>query len=193
MSKISYKNPKTIRIAQIVLGAIAVILSITIFVEPRAGVTTLVFLLSITLLAVGFERIAAGILPFLKTSSRIGNIILGIIAVVLGFVVLAFPSYTALFLVTLLAFGLLVLGIARIIQGITNKIMSKWSRAFLIGVGVLSLIISFIVFAHPLSGVVLLVFLLAINLLIIGIESIIHGVSGGRNISTTSTSAAYGK
>ncbi len=193
MSEISYKNPKGIRIAQIALGVIVIILSITIFVEPRAGITTLVFLLSITLLAAGFERIAAGILPYLKKSSRIGNIILGIIAVVLGFTVLAFPLYTAFFLVTLLAFGLLVLGIARIIQGVTNKIMSKWSRGALIGVGILSLIISFIVFAHPVSGVVLLIFLLAVSLLIIGIESIVHGVSGRRNVSTTSTSAGYGK
>ncbi len=62
-----------------------------------------------------------------------------------------------------------------------------------IDVGVLSLIISFIVFAHPVSGVVLSVFLVTINLLIIGIEGIVHGISGGRNMATTSTSVAYGK
>ncbi len=185
MSEFDQKNSKAVRIAQIVLGAIAIALSIAIIINPGAGIATLIFLLSITLLAAGAERIAVGVLPYLKKSSRIGNIVLGIIAIGLGFAVLVFPQYTTFFLVTLLAVGLLLLGIARIIQGTTNKNISKWSRAALIGVGILSLAISFIVFAHPVSGVVLLTFLLAVNLLIIGIESIIHGVSGRRNMITS--------
>ena len=187
MNEIDQKNSKAIRIAQIVLGAIAVILSFTILIDLRAGIATLIFLLSITLLAAGAERVAVGVMPHLKKSSRTGNIILGIIAIGLGFAVLAFPLSTTLVLVTLLAAGLLVLGIARIIQGITNKNVSKWSRAALIGVGILSLVISFIVFAHPVSGIKLLIFLLAINLLIIGIESIAHGISGKRDMITSTS------
>lgn len=186
MSQIDYKNSKAIRISQIVLGAIAIALSLSIIINPGIGVATLVFLLSITLLVAGFERIAAGIFPYLKKSSRIGNIIFGALAIGLGITVLAFPLFTTIFLVSLLAIGLLFLGIARIIQGATNKNISKWSRAFLIGVGILSLGISLIVFAHPISGVILLTFLLAVNLLIIGVESIVHGASGRKSMVATS-------
>jgi uncharacterized membrane protein HdeD (DUF308 family) len=86
-----------------------------------------------------------------------------------------------------LAVGLLFLGIARIMQGIANKDVSKWSRAALIGVGILSLAISFLVFAHPVSGVILLTVILAVNLLIIGIESVVHGASGKRNVVKSSS------
>ena len=187
MNEFDQKNSKAVRIAQIVFGVITIALSLDILINPRAGIATLVFLLSITLLAAGAERIAVGVLPHLKKSSRASNIILGIVAIGLGFAVLAFPSSTTLLLVTLLAVGLLVVGIARIVQGIVNKYISKWSRAALIGVGILSLVISFIVFAHPVSGIILLIFLLSINLLIIGVESIVHGASGRRDMITSTS------
>jgi uncharacterized membrane protein HdeD (DUF308 family) len=183
-----YKNSsKAIRISQVVLGAIAIALSLSIIVDPGVGIATLIVLLSITLLVTGLERVAVGVLLHLTKSSRIGNIVLGAITIGLGIEVILFPILTAFFLVTLLAVGLLFLGIARIIQGIANKDVSKWSRAALIGVGILSLAISFLVFAHPVSGVILLTVILAANLLIIGVESVVHGASGKRNVVKSSS------
>jgi uncharacterized membrane protein HdeD (DUF308 family) len=183
-----YKNSsKAIRISQVVLGAIAIALSLSIIVDPGVGIATLIVLLSITLLVTGLERVAVGVLLHLTKSSRIGNIVLGAITIGLGIGVILFPILTAIFLVTLLAVGLLFLGIARIIQGIANKDVSKWSRAALIGVGILSLAISFLVFAHPVSGVILLTVILAANLLIIGVESVVHGASGKRNVVKSSS------
>jgi uncharacterized membrane protein HdeD (DUF308 family) len=92
-------------------------------------------------------------------------------------------------LVTLLALGLLFIGAARIIHGIFDKQTSKWSRIFLVAVGILSIIIAFMVFANPLFGIFLLTFILAVNLLIIGIESIVHGASGKRNLASSVSSA----
>jgi uncharacterized membrane protein HdeD (DUF308 family) len=186
MSKVEYKNSKAIRFSQIILGAIAIALSLSIITNPGIGIATLIILLSITMLVAGVERVIAGVPPYLKKSSRAGNIVLGALAIGLGIAVMAFPIMTTMFLVTLLSFGLLFLGIARIIQGIDNKNISRWSRAGLIGVGIISIAISFIVFVHPVSGVILLTILLAVNLLIIGMESIVNGVSGKSNIVTTS-------
>jgi uncharacterized membrane protein HdeD (DUF308 family) len=183
-----YKNSsKAIRLSQMVLGAIAIALSLSIIVDPGVGIATLIVLLSITLLVTGLERVAVGVLLHLTKSSRIGNIVLGAITIGLGIEVILFPILTAFFLVTLLAVGLLFLGIARIMQGIANKDVSKWSRAALIGVGILSLAISFLVFAHPVSGVILLTVILAANLLIIGVESVVHGASGKRNVVKSSS------
>ena len=50
-------SPKGLRIAQIVLGVITIALSISVMAQPRAGVTLLVFLLSVTLLLLGIERV----------------------------------------------------------------------------------------------------------------------------------------
>jgi uncharacterized membrane protein HdeD (DUF308 family) len=176
------KSPRGIRIAQIVLGAIAIALSLAVIASPRVGIATITFLLSVTLLVVGIERLVTGFTPSAQQpkSSRFGNIGLGALAALLGITVLAFPVFTTGVLVTLLALGLLFIGIARIIHGISDKNISKWSKGFLVGVGILSLAVSFTVFAYPAVGVFLLTLVLGINLLIIGIQSVAYAVSGHR-------------
>ena len=187
------KISKGIRILQIIMGIIAIALSIAIILNPGFGIELLVFLLSVTLFVVGIERVSIGFLPNMRKSSKITNIVLGGLTIGLAIAVIAFPIFTIGFLVTLLAVGLLFIGIARIVHGIFHKQTSKWSRIFLIGVGILSIAISFMVITNPLFGLFILTFMLAFNLLIIGIESIILGVSGKINLdasspSTTSTS-----
>jgi uncharacterized membrane protein HdeD (DUF308 family) len=182
---------KGIRILQIIVGIIAIALSITVIINPGFAIEFLVFLLSITLLVVGIERVSIGFLPHIrKSSTRIGNIVLGGLAIALSIIVIGFPIFTMGFLVTLLALGLLFIGVARIVHGILDKQTSKWSRAFLVGVGILSIGISLMVFINPLVGLFILTFMLAVNLLIIGIESIVHGVSGKRNIATSASSTS---
>ncbi|HEX5186347.1 MAG TPA: DUF308 domain-containing protein [Nitrososphaeraceae archaeon] len=184
---------KGIRILQIIVGLIAIALSIIVIANPGLGIEFLVFLLSLTLLVVGIERVSISFLPYIrKLSTRISNIILGALAIILSILVIAFPIFAIGILVTLLALGLLFIGIARIVHGVTNKDTSKWSRIFLIAVGILSIGVSIMVFVNPVVGILLLTFILAINLLIIGIESIVHGASGKKNIadSALSTSAA---
>jgi uncharacterized membrane protein HdeD (DUF308 family) len=186
------KSSKGIRISQIVLGGIAIALSLAVIVNPGVGIATITFLLSITLLVVGIERLVTGIaLSKHSKSSRFGNIALGALAAILGIAVLAFPLFTTGVLVTLLALGLLFTGIARIIHGVSDKNISKWSKGFLVGVGVLSLAVSFMVFAYPALGVFLLTLVLGINLLIIGIQSVAYAISGHHqrtyNPTTTAT------
>ncbi len=173
-----YKNSNPIRILQIILGSISTVLSIAIIVDPGIGVATLITLLSITLIVSGLERIITSIPTYFKKSTRAGNMILGALAIILGMVVIASPLMTTIFLVTVLSIGLLFLGIARIIQGMVDKSNSRMSRIGLIIVGVISIALSLLVFAHPVSGIILLTILLAVNLLIIGLHSIVNGISG---------------
>jgi uncharacterized membrane protein HdeD (DUF308 family) len=188
-------SPKGIQILQIVLGAIAIALSLAVIVNPGVGIATLTFLLSITLLVVGIERLVTGLtLSKHSKSSRFGNIGLGALAALLGIAVMAFPLFTTGVLVTLLALGLLFTGIARVIHGISDKNTSKWSKGFLVGVGVLSLAVSFMVFASPALGVFLLTLVLGINLLIIGIQSVAYGISSHqRTYDTTTATVDHGR
>ena len=181
---------KGIRILQIIVGIIAIALSIAVIINPGFGIESLVYLLSISLFVVGLERISIAFLPYIrKLSTRISNIVLGGLAIALSIIVIAFPIFTIGIIVTLLALGLLFIGVARIVHGVVDKQTSKWSRIFLVAVGILSIGISIMVFANPLFGIFILTFLLAVNLLIIGIESIVHGASGKRNLAASSTSA----
>lgn len=188
MGQLNQKNSSGLRIAQIVLGLIAIGLSIGIMVYPGAGMATIVFLLAIALLAVGFERIVTGIFPHNTKSSRAGNIVLGLLAVGVGMAVIVYPVGTTYFLISLLAVGLLFLGIARIIQGFAIKHASGWSRALAIGVGILCLAISVGIFVSPLSGGVFLSVILGVCLLIVGIECVVNGMSGRGNVLTSVSS-----
>ena len=182
---------KGIRILQIIVGVIVIALSIAVIINPGFGIEILVFLLSLTLLVVGIERISIAFLPYIrKSSTRISNIVLGGLAIALAIIVIAFPIFTIGLLVTLLAIGLLFIAAGRIVHEVFNKQTSKWSRIFLVAVGILSIGISFIVFTNPLLGIFILTFMLAVNLLIIGVESIVHGVSGKRNIATSASTSA---
>jgi uncharacterized membrane protein HdeD (DUF308 family) len=191
------KSPKGIRISQIVLGGIAIALSLAIISNPGVGIATITFLLSITLLVVGIERLVTGFTPSEQSkSSRFGNIGLGALAALLGIAVVAFPLFTTSVLVSLLALGLLFIGIARIIHGLSDKNISKWSKGFLVGVGILSLAVSFTVIAYPAFGVSLLTLVLGINLLIIGIQSVAYAISGHQRRTynpTTATTVEHGR
>lgn len=71
------KSTKGIRISQIVLGAIAIALSLAVISSPRVGIATITILLSITLLVVGIERLVTGFTRSEQQpkSSRYGNIL----------------------------------------------------------------------------------------------------------------------
>ena len=164
------KSPGWMRFAQIGLGIMTVILSITILVYPRGSVVTIVYLAGVVLLIVGIEKVITGF--FVRSGSRMGSIGLGILVIILSLIVMAFPHGTTVFLVVMLGVALLVYGIARIIHGIGDRETSGWARWSNIGVGVLMLIISGLILASPGFGIAFTAFLIGIALLIAGIQII---------------------
>jgi uncharacterized membrane protein HdeD (DUF308 family) len=101
--------------------------------------------------------------------------------------VLAYPVGAAWILVIFIGIALLFAGGASIAQGFSGK-ESGWKRAFLIGVGALLIIIGIMVIVSPLFGAAFAGFVIAIGLLIAGIEMITAGATGRRlNIPSTDT------
>jgi uncharacterized membrane protein HdeD (DUF308 family) len=182
--ELSRQPPLGLRLLQVSLGVVAIGLALSAIAVPAVGVATVSVVLAAALIVIGIERIVTVFSPNHSKSSRAGNIILGAIVIGLGSMVLAFPLYATGFLVVLLSIGLLFAGIARIIQGASSKNVSKGSRSLSLGVGVLAIAISCMVFASPLLGVVFLNFIVAIALLIIGIECIAQAMSGRRLITS---------
>ena len=75
------------------------------------------------------ERLSIAFLPYIrKSSTKISNIVLGYLAIMLAIIVIAILIFAIGFLVTLLAIGLLFIGAARIIHGVLDKENLKWSR-----------------------------------------------------------------
>jgi uncharacterized membrane protein HdeD (DUF308 family) len=168
------------RAVQIGLGIIALVLSAYVLAYPAMTFVTIVYILGIILLIVGIERVIAGIFEHSPGGSRWGSVGLGILVIILALIVMAFPVGTGVFLLILLAIALLFDGIARVIHGIGNKTRGKATRTFSVIAGVIAIGLSIAIMASPVLGAVFIGILLAIALIIIGIQIIFAGIIGSR-------------
>lgn len=86
---------------------------------------------------------------------------------------MSFTLHTAEFLILFSALSLLFNDIGRIMQCAIRKNILAWSICFLIGVGLLNIIVSCLMIVHPLGyGVPLLATIISIATLITGIQMI---------------------
>ena len=171
-------QPKWIFAAQIGIGVLAIILSILILINPIISIISLVILVSVLLLIVGIEKVITGI--FVKNRSRFSNLGLGILVIILALVAMTFPEETSVFLVILVAVALLFDGISRIVHGLRHKDQSKLDRGFTIGVGAFEIALSIVILASPAIGFGFVAFIIAIALLITGIQILVAGLTGRR-------------
>ena len=81
-------------------------------------------------------------------------------------------------------------GLVLIVDGVTNKANKGWVRGFTIGVGVLAVIISIMILAAPVFGAVFAGLIIAMALLIIGIQMVAAGVSRRRESLVPSSTSS---
>ena len=179
------KSPGWIRGVQIGLGAVAVILSIFILINPSLATVSIVLIASIILLIVGIEQVILGL--FVKQKSRFVSIGLGVLVIILSSIIIAYPKGTTALLIYILAFALLFNGVSRLIHGWRDRLRRGWSRGFRIGVGALEIGLSIAILVSPNIGATLVGILIAIALLIAGIQIIIAGIFGRRSLLRRAT------
>lgn len=177
------------RAAQIGLGVLAIILSIIALALPGLTFLSLVILLSVVLFFVGIEKVITGI--FIAHKARFATIGLGILTIILAGLAMAYPVATAIVVIFILGFALMMDGFGRIIDGVTNKANKGWVRGFTIGVGILAVIISVMIVASPLFGAIFAGLIIAMALLIIGIQMVAAGVSGRRESLIPSSTSQF--
>jgi uncharacterized membrane protein HdeD (DUF308 family) len=168
-----------VRALRVIVGLIAIAASVVALTFPGLSVITLLFLLSFVLLFLGIARIAHSVKAKLWSKGlRALYAVVGVVALILGAVVLAFPLLGIATLVFLLAFALLAYGIVSLVIGgsAAASLVSKWMRALLAIVGALSVIFSLVVLVFPGIGLVTLVIWLSVSFLLNGIESMISGI-----------------
>jgi uncharacterized membrane protein HdeD (DUF308 family) len=165
------KSPKWVRAIQIVLGALAILLAIVAL--TNSGLTILLILIAIVLVIAGFEKTITGL--FIAHNLRFFTIGLGVLTIILAGVALAYHIAAARVLLLILGFTLMVDGFSRIADGLTNKSDKRLVRGFTIAVGILAIIISVGINIIPFWGKLFISKLIAIDLIIIGIQMITTG------------------
>jgi uncharacterized membrane protein HdeD (DUF308 family) len=177
------KSPGWLRGAQIGLGILVVILSIYALAYPGAAFVSLVLILGIILFIVGIEKIISGI--FLPVKGRGAMIGLGILVLIFAGFVIAFPGFATWIITVFIGIALLFSGAASIAQAFSGR-ESGWKKAFLIGVGALLIILGIMVLVSPVFGAQFAGFVIAIGLLIAGIQMIAVGATGRKMIPDSS-------
>jgi len=172
------KSPSWLRMAQIGLGAIAVILSIAIIANPALTAVLVVVTASILLLIVGIERVITGLFVQRTNRSRLVTVGLGILVILIAAAAMAFPIGTTVLLTLVLAVALLFDGISRIVHGIGDKESQGWTKALSIGVGGTEVVLSGLIMVSPAFGAATIGFLIGIALLLAGIQIAVTGISG---------------
>ena len=173
------KAPGWLRALDILFGLIAIILAVVVLAYQELAILTLIFVLSIALLIIGIARVIIGLsAKYLSDGLRALNVGTGILAFVLAIVALFYPELATQMLIYLLSFALLVIGIARLVIGGFAKVLPSWLRGLLVAVGLLTIVLSVVVFISPTMGEVTLVFLLSISFLLNGIARIGSGITG---------------
>ena len=191
---------------QIGSGIISLILSILLLIAVEYSVlteNTVILLLSITLLTIGVERVATGIMLLLlysslprtaatattTTTKRSGrskkvtpftNVGLGAVAIVFAIIAFTSPILVSEIPLTLLSVAISVMfnGFARITQGAFDRTQPTWFRAFSIGIGALSIGASIYVSNSNQFGIIFPIRTLFIVLVIYGIGMIVYGITG---------------
>ena len=174
------KRPSWVRALQIGLGAIIIALSIWALVSPKDAFVLIVRLLAIILFFVGIERVISGI--FLPGKHRFYSIGLGILILILAGIAIAYPTEAATLIIIFIAIALLIIGASRIIEGLSRR-HRGFSRGFHLGVGILAVAIGIAILVLPSFGAALAGFLIAIGLLVIGIQMVITGIRSHKQLT----------
>ena len=171
------ESPPWLRMLRIVIGGISITLSLIILASINSSILTAFLILSVVLLIVGIERISVGIAMSLSKRSRIVNIVLGLAIISFSIILMEFPIFASSILVVIGAVALLLSGIARIIQSASGK-DSGLHRAFLMGVGILSIAVSILVIARPINlGLPLFAIMISIAFFVSGVEMMVLGIT----------------
>ena len=162
------------------MGAISIILSGYVLAQPGLAFFTTIPILSIVLLFVGIRSALYDHSLVMLGRHRV--------SVISGFdfsncffhlVTTLLPPPPISFAIFLGGFAILFNGIGGIMQGVGGQGISRWFRAPLVGVGVLSILISGLIIAHPVGfGDQLLAIVMSFLPLIIGMEITTMGVVG---------------
>ncbi|MFW9920739.1 MAG: DUF308 domain-containing protein [Candidatus Thorarchaeota archaeon] len=171
--------PKGLRGLDIILGLVSLVLGFWIMLDFSLVPLTALFLMSISLIALGFARLAKAIsVKELSVLSRFLNVMAGVLAIFMALLVFVFSSLAIELLILLVALGLLVIGIVRVSVGLLEEEVPGWGRILHFVVGLMTLVIALFALFFSTIGFYVLAVVLAVSFISNGIARVIAGATG---------------
>ena len=171
--------PNWFRVLLFVTGGIAIALSGFVIAYPIATTLFLLVFLGIALIAIGISNIADGLaIKRMSKVFRAIDVIIGIAAVIGGFVALTHPVVALVSLIWLVTIFVFIYGAGLVATGVSRENKSKGARIASIVLGSIVLIFSGVLLEFPGLALPVMIILLSITLLMKGIDRIISGAIG---------------
>jgi uncharacterized membrane protein HdeD (DUF308 family) len=175
------KTPKGVRIAEIILGVIAIALAAYVISNPEAAISFHVMILGIILLVTGVSRIiVGGVVKQASGKSRVISIGTGIISIIGGAFAIANPIEAIDTLIWIVSIIIIIHGLGLIGSGITSRGADKGSRIPGMVLGAIAVGFASILLAFPELAKGMIVFFMAIGLFSNGMASIVSGITGNK-------------
>ena len=158
-----------VRVGEIIAGIIVLVLGGYAIAYPGATAAVLIAFLAIGLLIIGIVEFVRVFQEGISGWRRLLNLILSIIAILLAIAVLVYPVIVGgIALGWIVALALIFAGLAAVGRGTPGMMI----------VGIIAIILGLIAIFVPLTGVLTLVLLVAIGLIIFGLQLIVSGLMG---------------
>lgn len=158
-----------LRVGEIVAGIIVLVLGGYAIAYPGVTAAVLIAFLAVGLLIIGAMEFVRVFQEGISGWRRLLNLILSIIAVLLAIAILVYPLIIGgAVLGWIVALALIFAGLAAVGRGTPGMII----------VGVIAIILGLVALFVPLTGALTLVLLVAIGLIIFGLELLVAGLLG---------------
>ena len=177
-----------IRLTSVVAGTASVVASVIVLANPLLSVRTLILLLASALAfdvvrllisegmrSTWWRRVRLDLQSTLHWIRRFGPIGVGLIAVGLVVAVILSPEFGQATLLYLLAFAVVLLSLDRILRAVGRE-APVWLRSASAGTGLLALLLVGLAIAVPAVGLATFAILIAVSLLLGGIQSVVSGL-----------------
>lgn len=159
----------------IITGILAVIFGVILIAMPKIALGVLILIFAVYLMLYGTVRIIDSVLAPRESSARALWMIVGILAVIGGLALFAYPGISAVFLAYYIAIYALVIGVFELIAGFSIH-GNVGLETLAIVAGVLSVLFGLYLFVNPAMGLALLVVFLGWYSLIYGIILTVYGI-----------------
>ncbi len=156
----------------VVTGLLMIVLGGLFLARPGLSLASVILLIGTFSIAYGVFLAVSGIAG--RQESRGWAIAVGVLAVIMGIVVLAWPAATSLAVLYIIAFWALITGVADLAAALM-KGHTGGQRLWLAIVGLLGVVIGIVFLVNPGSGILALLWLAGIYLVVLGVLRIIAG------------------
>jgi len=155
-----------------ITGLLMIVLGGLFLAQPGLSLATVIWLVGIFSIVYGLFLAIAGIAG--RHEGGGWAIAGGVLAVIMGIVVLAWPAATSLAVLYIIAAWAIISGVADIAGAFAGGI-SGGRRVWLVILGLIGIAVGIYFFVHPVSGILTLLWVVGVYLVLLGVFRIVAG------------------